>query len=90
MESRILYVAVFVGSWIALRHLVSMVFGYNRQGSTKPGQRWCHFTSFLILCGGGVWSVLDKSIWPVGLGVTIEFLYRRAIIISGQKQRVRE
>lgn len=81
----LLYIGILVVVWLALRHFLSMIIGYNQEGQTKPGQRLCHFVSFLILCGACVYSFLAKSVIPLIGGIVIEYLLRQAIIYSGQK-----
>jgi hypothetical protein len=83
----LLYIGILLVSWLALRHFLSMIIGYNQEGQTKPGQRLCHFVSFMILCGGCVYSFYTKSVIPLIGGVLVEYLLRQAIRYSGQRKK---
>lgn len=75
---------VIVG-WLALRHLLSILTGYDQEGQVKTGQRLCHLTSFIILIGSCVSAIIYRIWWLLILGVMLEFLFRHYTIWTGKK-----
>jgi hypothetical protein len=77
------FFAVAVVAFLGFRHVLAICTGHDRCGELKPGQRLCHLTSMLILWLSCGLAVFDGSLWPLGLGVVVEWAFRTAIGRSG-------
>jgi len=90
MKSVFFWLAVGIVAWLGLRHLFSILTGYDQGGFLKSGQLLCHATSFLLLIGSSIVGVIYNIWWPLLAGVVSEYLYRQLIIWSGKTFPLRE
>jgi hypothetical protein len=58
VKSIFFWIAVGTVVCLGLRHLFSIMSGWDRDGKLKPGQRLCHATSLLLLIGSSVIAVI--------------------------------
>jgi Ankyrin repeats (3 copies)/Ankyrin repeat len=81
----LLYISTAIIAWLGLRHLVSIIIGQSHEGTLKPGQRLCHFTSLMLLWGGCGTALYLRHFWPLIVAAAIEYGFRKAVIRSGEK-----
>lgn len=84
------WIAVIIVAWLGFRNLISIIIGSSQTGLLKPGQRLCHATSLLLYWGACVFAVLYSLWWLLAVGVAIELVFRKSVIISGEKFSERE
>jgi len=84
MKSVLFWLAVGIVAWLGLRHLFSILTGYDQDGFLKSGQRLCHATSFLLLIGSSIVGVIYNIWWPLLAGVASEHLFRRVTVWTGK------
>lgn len=86
MDMALSWIGITIVAWLGLRNLVSIVLGSSQTGPLKPGQRLCHATSLFLYWGACVFAVLCELWWPLVVGVILEFLFRKSVIRSGEKE----
>ena len=84
LERILFWASVVIVSWLGIRHIVSIILGWDHDGTLKPGQRLCHLTSFLLLAGSAVAAVTLQSWLPLPVGIALEYAYRHLVRWSGR------
>ena len=83
----VIYVSTVIVAWLGLRHLISIIIGQSHDGVLKSGQRLCHFTSLVLLWGGCGGALYLHHFWPLVIAVVVEYVFRKAIIRSGDQMK---
>jgi len=83
IKTIIFWIAVVIVAWLGLRHLIAIIIGVSSTGPLKSGQRLCHATSLLLLCGGCIAAIYYRIWWPLAVGLIVELLFRKSVIRSG-------
>ena len=83
IKTIIFWIAVVIVAWLGLRHLITIIIGVSSTGPLKSGQRLCHATSLLLLCGGCIAAIYYRIWWPLAVGLIVELLFRKSVIRSG-------
>jgi len=85
MKPILFWIAAGIVAWLGLRHLFSILTGWDQCGSVRPGQRLCHATSLVLLMGSSVAGAIFRSWWVLLAGVVSEQLFRRLVAWTGKK-----
>lgn len=83
----IIYISTGIVACLGLRHLISIIIGQSHDGTLKPGQRLCHFTSLVLLWGGCGTALYLHHFWPLIVAVIVDYGFRKAVIRSGEQMK---
>jgi len=80
----IFWIAVIAVAWLGLRNIISLIIGQSKTGQLKTGQRLCHATSLVLYWGACVFAIVYSIWWTLAIGVILELIFRKIIIMSGK------
>jgi|GEM_PF-3594593 len=84
IKTIIFWIAVVIVACLGLRHLITIIIRVSSTGPLKSGQRLCHATSLLLLCGGCIAAIYYRIWWPLLVGTLSESIFRNSVIKSGE------
>ena len=84
MENIIFWAIIIIATWLGVvRNIITIILNFSQEGKLKSGQKLCHLTSLLIYACALFLTIKNQIIYPLIIGIILEYVFRMAVIKSG-------